>query len=317
MLKYSKIIILLLLFLIFIFLFIYTYRKEYFVNKPNKNEINILTTKLNHNKNSKDLVIGAYNYSIMKLKNENSGIKVFLDTLRKYNNDCCVIIICDIKNKSTILEKYLEETKSNVIYYKFDEKHFDDRFMIIYEILKMYKFNNIFISDLNDVILQDDPFKIKTENKIYCATEKSKILQDDFCGKINLEWIEKYYKINNITVNLKEKYDNKNVLCCGTIIGNYNSIMKYLKWYDSQNNNNRERIIGQGLFNVFCYDNPNDCLIYDTSNNKILTWGCGNNFSKIKKDKNNNLLDDNLEKYIIVHQYNRIDNFIKTYHSYI
>ena len=58
-------------------------------------------------------------------------------------------------------------------------------------------------------------------------------------------------------LNKLERYDNKNVICCGTIISEYNTIMEYLLYYVKMNSfmgfYKIPRCIGQGIYIDYCY----------------------------------------------------------------
>jgi hypothetical protein len=261
--------------------------------------------KIKYNNKSNQLVIGGYSYKNPQLKTNKGGIKIFIETLKKVNKDCCIIVICHINNKSNILEEFLNKNEVNIIYHNFIELHYDDRFLIIYKILLSFKnFENILISDMNDVMFQNDPFIIEND-KLYCPCEESNITDNNFCGKINMKWISQFYNLFKINTNLYEKYKNKKILCCGTIIGNYNSIIKYLSWYyNILTKKSPIRIVGQGLFNIYCYQNEKDVFIINQKYGKILT--CGNvKYNMIKTNSKGKLLNDNDEEYVIIHQMDR------------
>ena len=258
------------------------------------------------NQNSKQLVIGAYNYKNPVLRNPRGGIKLFIDTLRKYNSNCCVIVICHIKNYNLNLKEYLNRKNVNILYNNFKELHFDDRFLIIKEILLKYKHSKILISDIQDVMFQCDPFGIKDNNKLYCSCESSFISDDNFCGKINRKWIKEYYPHKTIWELFYKKstvFHKKKIICCGTILGNYKSIIQYLQWYSKSNLGNK-RIVGQGLYNIYCYHNTDKCIIKDQKYGKILT--CNKvKFSDVRKNDDGKLINQDNEIYPILHQTDR------------
>tara|TARA_Y100000741_G_C18219707_1_gene545303 strand:- start:297 stop:1109 length:813 start_codon:yes stop_codon:yes gene_type:complete len=250
---------------------------------------------------NKELVIGAYSYKNPILRNKRGGIKLFIDTLRKFNSTCSIIVVCNINNKNQELEEYLTKNNAKIIYNKFKELHFDDRFVIIKEILLKYKYERILISDMDDAMFQEDPFIIKNNNKLYCSCENSFIDSDNFCGYANRLWLKKYYGGDEEKV--KKIYHNKYIICCGTILGDYDNIIQYLEWYSTINTGNK-RIIGQALYNIYCYQNPDKCIIINQDYGMILT--CGDcKFSDIMKNNNNKLINKNNIVYPILHQMDR------------
>ena len=279
--------------------------------------------------NSDDLVIGSYSYKNPKLtiisrrtvlnkgrvkrgetpipleKKRGCGLKLFIDSLRKVNKTCCIIIVCNIQNRNSKIELYLKNNKANIIYNNFKELHHDDKFIIIKDILIKYdNYKNILISDIADVMFQNDPFVIKHNNKLYCACEQYKINDRNVPGNTNRKWIKDYYQKFKKSYPRKLFYE-KHIICCGTIFGNYNSILDYLQWYSSINYG-KFRIIGQGLFNVYCRENPEKCIIIDQKYGLIFTGGCIE-FNKVKLSKQNNIINENKSIYTIIHQLNRWD----------
>ena len=165
---------------------------------------------------------------------------------------------------------------------------------------KKYKYNRILISDMIDVMFQENPFIIKNDNKLYCSCEKSMINDNDFCGKTNSKWLKEYYESSKI---VKKKFQNKHIICCGTILGDYDNIIKYLEWY-CKINSGKKRIVAQALYNIYCYDNPDKCIIINQDYGMILTGGACK-FSDIMKNNDNKLINKNKNIYPIIHQMDR------------
>jgi hypothetical protein len=152
---------------------------------------------------------------------------------------------------------------------------------------------------VNDVIFQEDPFNINFTEELYCALEQS-ILSDNnnTSSLLNMQWIN---ECNHLSENNRDNYKYKYVVCAGTILGSYSGIIKYLEFYkDAQN---IKIVNDQGLLNVYVYSylSSKKCLEFKES--KILT------LDKIKfetlKIENNSIVNNNGEKYSIIHQINR------------
>lgn len=255
---------------------------------------------------NKELVIGAYNYKITHpLRNSRGGIKLFIDTLRKFNSTCSIIVICNINNKNEKLEEYLKKNNAKIMYNEYKELcgYGDDRFIIIKDILKKYKYDRILISDMQDVMFQENPFIIKNNNKLYCSCEQS-LITDNLGGRMNRRWLKRYYGEGSRNASkIHTKYKNKHVICCGTIFGDYENIMEYLEWYCTINTGNK-RVVGQALYNVYCYDNPDKCIIINQDYGMILTCSF-TKFDDINKNNNNKLVNKNNIVYPIIHQMDR------------
>uniref|UniRef100_A0A6C0EK75 Uncharacterized protein n=1 Tax=viral metagenome TaxID=1070528 RepID=A0A6C0EK75_9ZZZZ len=275
-----------------------------------KSQLNIKITS------KEEVVISSYNYNNCELISSKGGIKIFIDSLRKFNKNCTVIVLCSIKNKSIMLENYLKENNSNILYYNFIEIHHDDRFFIIQKFLKKNVFSRILIADMNDIIFQSNPFEIISNNKLYCSLENN-ILSDPGGGSCNLRWLirleyilehKSFLSKKTVTKNLYKKYKDKNVICCGTIISEYNTIMEYLNYYMSINKKGNlhriPRVVGQGIYIDYCYKNTDKCIIKNQEFGKILTLD-NVNFNKISRDNNGYLINSNSEKYCIIHQIDR------------
>jgi len=246
-----------------------------------------------------NIIFGVYN-GYNSLKTPNGGIYYFLKSLRKYNSDCKVVIICETNNIFEELVTFSNEmnfeiysnftTKYNMMYYRFE---------LYNDYLKKNIFNKVLLSDINDVIFQEDPFSINFTEDLYCALEQS-ILSDNnnHSSRLNMRWID---ECNHLSENNYNNYKNKYVVCAGTILGNYDGIIKYLEFYkDTQN---IKIVNDQGFLNVYVYNflSSKKCLEFKKS--KILT------LDKIKFEtlniENNSIVNNNGEKYSIIHQINR------------
>ena len=313
---FSLIIIALILFII-----IKYNRYEKFINSNNEdiNENSIILNLENNLKNLKpskensvthhsknELVIGCYNYKEPKLLTNKGGIKIFIESLRKFNKTCTIIVLMntcppeikDLFNKNNV--NCLLGFKENLMY---------TRFIKYLKIINRIKsFNKILLCDLNDVIFQGNPFDIKLDNnKLYCAQEISSY--DDLSDSstlLNLHWIRDAHKFNIGLKNIyKKKYKNKNVICAGTILGNRDAILSYLIWYEKIQTKAVKLRNDQGLLNIYAYEyGDNRVIVERYQDGKILTLD-KINFENIRKDSNGFLINSKGEKYCIIHQIDR------------
>jgi hypothetical protein len=97
-------------------------------------------------------------------------------------------------------------------------------------------------------------------------------------------------------------FDNKFVICAGTILGTYLGIMKYLDFYVKTQS--YKLVNDQGLLNVYIYkySDSHETLEYRIS--KILTLD-RIDFDSLNTSSDRSIINDNGEKYSILHQINR------------
>tara|TARA_B100001287_G_scaffold138453_2_gene116589 strand:+ start:75 stop:851 length:777 start_codon:yes stop_codon:yes gene_type:complete len=246
-----------------------------------------------------NIIFGVYN-GYNSLKTSEGGIYYFMKSLRKYNTGCKVVIICEKKNIFQELINFSNEmnfeiysnftTKYNMMFYRFE---------LYSDYLKKNTFNKVLLSDINDVIFQEDPFKINFTEELYCALEQS-ILSDNnnSSSLLNMRWIN---ECKHLSKNNYENYKDNYIVCAGTILGTYDGIIKYLKFYkDIQN---IKIVNDQGLLNVYIYNYLSSKKCLKLKESKILT------LDKIDFEnlniENNNIFNNKGEKYSIIHQINR------------
>jgi hypothetical protein len=251
-----------------------------------------------------NIIFGVYS-GYNSLKTSKGGIYYFLKSLRKYNSHCKVVIICEKDKIFEDLIKFSNEMNFE-IYSNFTIKYhmLYYRFEIFNDYLKQNKniFEKILLSDINDVIFQEDPFSINFTEEIYCALEQS-ILNDynNSSSNVNMEWIDQCTLLTKTNYN---NYINKYVVCAGTILGNYNGIIKFLDFYKKIQNNQYNKICNdQGILNVYVYNylESKKCLSFEES--KIITLD-KIEFERLKIE-NNSIVNNKGEKYSIIHQINR------------
>lgn len=253
-----------------------------------------------------ELVIGCYNYKEPKLLTEQGGIKIFIESLRKFNKTCTIIVLMN-----TCPSEIKDFFKKNEVTYLlgFKENLMFTRFIKYYQIINKDKvFNKILLSDLNDVIFQGNPFDIKLDNnKLYCAQEISSY--NDLSNSstlMNIDWIKSAHKYNKGLKKYDEKkYKNKNIICAGTILGTRDAILSYLIWYEEIQSKVVTLNNDQGLLNIYAYEyGDNKVNVERYQDGRILTLDKVK-FENIKKDSNGYLINSNGEKYSIIHQIQR------------
>ena len=253
-----------------------------------------------------NIIFGVYNgYS--SLKTSKGGLYYFMKSLRKYNQTCKVVIVCERCNIFNELVEFSKEMDFE-IYSDFNVEYqmMYYRFLIYKKYLEQttYKIDKILLADLNDVIFQENPFSIQFTEDIYCALEGS-ILNDRNNGSscLNMDWINEASHFPYVN---SENYKGQYIICAGTILGSYFGITNYLDFYKEAQKN---RIINdQGLINVYVYNYLSCKNTTEYTKSKILT------LDRIKFDSLNiidkSIFNNKGEKYSIIHQIDRcgIDN---------
>jgi len=259
-----------------------------------------------------NIVFGVYNgYNSLFITNNgeisNGGIYYFITSLRKYNKDCKIVVVCENHHIFNDLN-YFSKIYNFEIYSNF---HLEYEMMFYrFEIYNKYlneqreqniTYDKIFISDMNDVIFQDDPFSITFTEELYCGLEGNNYndIETNTSSKCNMNWLNECKHLFNNYDNYKDKY----VICAGTILGTYHGIKKYLDFYlDKQS---QQKVNDQGLLNVYIYNYSTSHQIVEYKKSRILTLDLLK-FETLNIDYENNIiLNENGEKYAIIHQINR------------
>ena len=249
-----------------------------------------------------NLVIGIYEG--LPVNTKRGGINIFLKSLRKVNQNCEIIIWCQ-KDKYNNEYKNLEN-KYNclfITYNSFLDSHIQTRRLYLTKFfLEKHKYNNILMTDIEDVFFQRDPFKIHLNDKdFYCALENNNYSSLNKASKVNLGWLLKL-PISDFTV-FKDEY----VACSGTIYGKYHALLDYLKWvYDYRRAySSEERGIDQGYWNEYVYliKRKQKFMMEKIGTSKIMTC---DNLPFFRKNNNNIIINDDNQEYFIIHQINRI-----------
>jgi hypothetical protein len=263
-----------------------------------------------------NVIFGVYN-GYDSVKTEKGGLYYFAKSLRKHNQECKVIIICEKEKVFAELEEFCNE-HNFYIYTDFNLKYdmMFYRFEIYYDIISkwfIHDINKIMFSDLDDVIFQGDPFSIDFDEQIYCAAEKNIITENDnMSSNLNRHWINESFTVAKYYT---DNFENQPVLCAGTILGKYNGMLEYLKFYvDVQSKRPVPKGVNdQGLYNIYIYNYTNADVrkILPYNESQILT------LDRVPFEnlniQDNRILNDRGELYVILHQTNRCNlDFMKS-----
>jgi len=250
------------------------------------------------------IVFGVYN-GYTSLKTEKGGLYYFIKSLRKYNQNSKVVIVCEKDKIFDDLNHFSKEMNFEIYSdFNLEFSMMSYRFLIYKKYLNdsTEKFDRILLADTNDVIFQEDPFLIEFTEEIYCALEDS-ILTDttNWSSNLNMSWIRESDHIYN---NL-DHYNNQYIVCAGTILGTYQGILKYLDFYEMVQR--KKQVNDQGVYNIYIYNYlfSKKMLLYKSS--KIITLD-RISFDSLHIEKKNNknyIVNEKGEKYSIIHQINR------------
>jgi len=194
---------------------------------------------------------------------------------------------------------YEESEKENPV--KFNSVNNSRLFWYLKIVEQLAENDNVLLTDVRDVFFQSDPFVNLNRDLILVAREDQYLRNCPY----NSDWIlslygEEYY--NKIRDNF--------IYCSGTILGSKKEIQKTLEFMVSDlisrgvnlDTGDNIKILDQGIFNYYVYENPNRCIINDNQNGTIYTMGYSDKFVCKTNGRISNF--NNID-YAIVHQYDR------------
>jgi hypothetical protein len=209
-----------------------------------------LTSRYDYHKNiqlkSDDFCyIENYYNSIKKLKLKS---KIFVDTCsKKFIMNHKTNYINFIFDPLCIIKKNTKNTVTNNMLIH------DLRFILFRNYLYHKKHSHYFLSDISDVEILNDP-KILNDDYIYVGEENENIFENKWFQIYikDMDFIDKYFPDYQNILN------NKMILNCGTIFGNYSIIKKFLDLFHKYlfilyKNENIKRPLDMFLTNYISY----------------------------------------------------------------
>ena len=247
----------------------------------------------------KNLVMcAAYGYSA-------EDLKPFAHSLRKYYADDVLFLIKEqtpdletLFNTYNIRSVVIEQLPANNdIQWK--------RYSIFRSILESYDVDRVFISDVRDVVFQDNPFNLTDTNFDLEFFEEPEKIRNCKC---NAGWIMSLYGPGELT-----NIGDNNIICSGTTRGSKQGMLKYfclLYTSDAADTNRYIQIKGgedQPIHNYLIRNGKFESyIVYGNCNNAVATLDHQKDFVF---DDNNKLID-NLKRVIpVVHQWDRVKQF--------
>lgn len=257
-------------------------------------------------------VIGAaLSYTEEKMKN-------FILSFRQYNKRDKLVLLVDTVSANN-LKSIAEQQDVQFINYNFPKKAQlnNSRFFLFHKYLKNNRFDNVLITDTQDVVFQDDPFKDVGDRYLYCFCEDSgsNIASEEF----NSYWIRNLYGQERL-----EELANSPIVCAGTIMGSYDSMMLLLQsildeFFLLDESIFLKHSVDQGILNNICNSAYTSIIPITLKKNGDIVATLG---LTTKKDVGKDIIEFsgmtlkvNDLTPAIIHQYNRDDNLQKFFDS--
>lgn len=155
-------------------------------------------------------------------ENDFNYIKKYYNSVKKLNLNC---LIFHDNLSDDFIKKYSTD-KINFHIIKLDNyrnKSLNDiRFLAYYDyLLKHPEINKVFMTDVNDVVINMNPFNIINDDSIYIGLDRDRKISHYFFKQIIMKSYGSYDKFKKIF--------EKKILNAGILGGKYNIVIKFLK----------------------------------------------------------------------------------------
>lgn len=245
----------------------------------------------------KNLMIGlAFGYNVEQIQN-------FVLSLRQYNNDK-VLIISD--NDSPEFSDFLNDHDVYNLVHKDKTLVMTARWELPINALEEHfpEIENVILSDIRDVVFQDDPFKYLSGKDLDFSSEPETV---GGCTQHNAVWVRNLYG-----AAMLEQIKDQQILCCGVTAGKRASVINLCNLL-LEEASHTSRFIDQASLNVLygrgCFPNSE---VHLTGGAFVATM---HHAKTLTFDRQGYLLGDNGKRIAMVHQYDRCGfsglNFIK------
>ena len=234
-------------------------------------------------------------------------VSTFFNSLIHSNFTNCDVVIFIKKIRPTLIN-YLKDI--GVILVPISKKYNNIditklRWKLYFDYLKERKntYNQVFTTDIRDVVFQKDIFKYYDKYKSFLGLA----IEDNFLNQTtNKLWI-----VNYVGEEIYREIQNERVICFGTIWGSIDKILELssIIWEKVRFNKNST---DQGIGNYLFYYEKflNDYLIKSDNFGPVMTIGATKK-SDIHLDSNDNILTFKGEIASVIHQYYGKKNITK------
>lgn len=261
-----------------------------------------------------NLVLGAiYGYDWEKVKH-------FVISLRKhYDGKIAFIIDESIRKDTSMMIKFNEyDIHTHLYEEKLSSNHEiqNNRFELYPTIINEYYSNveRIFITDVRDVIFQDDPFvnefADKQELEFYYEPE---LIGNCTCNS----WWYKTMLGDHVLEQMKDKY----IICCGTIMGTKDGLLDYLKLFSDSLRKWREngRVFTGGedtvVHNLLIYNHDISHTNYKILHNGFGTVSTLEHQKSLNFDEHGRYLNNDGNPTPVIHQWDRKKDYIDLFNK--
>jgi len=204
-----------------------------------------------------NIVFGTYNYIRAPLVSAKGGLLYFLKSLRQHNGICQVVLFSEKQNITTEMRELCQKYHAEIEIYTPEDKVklMFYRFQLYYDYLEKHKYigyDQVLLSDMNDVFFQDDPFAIKYNEELYASSEGFKFNRPNRHTECNVQWLQGYYE-NDDKEEIVKKFGSGEIVCAGTILGKLSGIMDFLEFYINEQCRYNYSVNDQALYNVYVH----------------------------------------------------------------
>ena len=226
-------------------------------------------------------------------------VSPFFNSLIHSNFTNCDVVIFIKKIRPTLIN-YLKDI--GVILVPISKKYNNIditklRWKLYFDYLEERKntYNQVFTTDIRDVVFQKDIFKYYENHKSFLGLA----IEDNFLNQTtNKQWI-----VNYVGEEIYRKIQNERIICFGTIWGSIDKILEFSSIFYEKvifNNNSTDQGIGNYLFYYEKFFK--DYIIKSDNFGPVITIGF-TIFSNIQLDSNYNILNLKGEIASVIHQY--------------
>lgn len=233
-------------------------------------------------------------------------IKPFISSLKKsgFNGELCLFIDRVSDNTIDYLSKYNTQYEINLSPFHIDNRNISIhcyRYILYQTYLSDNKdYSNIMLTDVRDVIFQNDPFDFEFSNLCCFLEDKGKTINS--CP-YNSSWIHNAFGADTL-----KEIGSYNISCSGVTVGSYSSIIPYLDkmayFINKLGSNANTTGIDQGIHNYIVHKKLIDYKFFENLDGPVLTMGYTD--PKSLHFKNDGFIINNNGDIInILHQYDR------------